>query len=51
LGKFLKDFSGDQIVAWGLFGIDFTFDNIFNLVNPDFSSSIGSSGVGNLVHS
>jgi len=24
LGKFLKDFSADQIVAWSLFGIDFT---------------------------
>ena len=23
LGKFLKYFSGDQVVAWGLFGMDF----------------------------
>jgi len=32
LEKFLKDFSGDQIVAWGLFGIDFTFDDFLNQV-------------------
>ena len=29
LGKFLKDFSCDQIVAWGLYGMDFTLDDIF----------------------
>ena len=36
LGEFLKDISGDQFIARGLFGMAFTFDDIFSLVIPDF---------------
>ena len=33
LGKILKEFSGDQVVTWGLFGIGFM---IFLPLTPDF---------------
>ena len=36
LGKFLQNFSGDQVIAWGLFRMDFIFYDIYNLVDSDF---------------
>jgi hypothetical protein len=35
VGEFLKDFSGDQVIAWGLGGMDILFYGILDLVNPD----------------